>query len=110
MGVMTISAHRPKPGHEAELERVMRAHVPELRKLGLATDRAWTLMRAPDGVLVEIFEWVSQEAIHKAHEHPGVLEMWKRFAACSEIVTLADCDWSKTPFPPLEAVNGVEVI
>jgi hypothetical protein len=41
-------------------------------------------MRAKDGTIVEIFEWVSQEAIAGAHNNPIVLALWKRFeAVCS---------------------------
>ena len=41
-------------------------------------------MRTGDGTVVEVFEWVSQEAIAGAHSNPVVLELWKRFeAVCS---------------------------
>jgi hypothetical protein len=34
--------------------------------------------------VIEVFEWVSQEAIAGAHSNPVVLEVWKRFeAVCS---------------------------
>ena len=33
---------------------------------------------------MEVFEWVSQEAIAGAHHNPAVLQLWKRFeAVCS---------------------------
>ena len=38
-------------------------------------------MRAADGTIIEVFEWVSQEAIASAHSHPVVLELWKKFEA-----------------------------
>jgi hypothetical protein len=38
-------------------------------------------MRAADGTIIEIFEWVSQEAIAGAHANPAVLDLWKRFEA-----------------------------
>jgi len=38
-------------------------------------------MRTADGTIVEIFEWVSLEAIAGAHENPAVLDLWKRFQA-----------------------------
>jgi hypothetical protein len=38
-------------------------------------------MRAADGTMIEVFEWVSQEAIVGAHQNPVVLDLWKRFEA-----------------------------
>ena len=38
-------------------------------------------MRTANGAIVEVFEWVSQEAIAGAHQNPVVLDLWKRFEA-----------------------------
>jgi hypothetical protein len=38
-------------------------------------------MRASDGTIVEVFEWMSQEPIASAHNNPVVLGLWKRFEA-----------------------------
>ncbi|HEY1580986.1 MAG TPA: hypothetical protein VGF82_28290 [Terracidiphilus sp.] len=38
-------------------------------------------MRSADGTIIEIFEWVSQEAIAGAHSNSVVLALWKRFEA-----------------------------
>jgi hypothetical protein len=45
----------------------------------LVADRASIVMRAADGTIIEIFEWVSKEAIAGAHSNPVVLALWKRF-------------------------------
>jgi hypothetical protein len=67
---------------------LVRDHLPPLRSQGLVTERASIVMRAADGTIIEVFEWVSQEAIAGAHSNPVVLELWKRFeAAC----------WYETP-------------
>ena len=60
MGVMVMALFRPKPGKDAELVACMRDHLPVLRAQGLATERPTTILRASDGTLVEIFEWMSQ--------------------------------------------------
>jgi hypothetical protein len=67
------------PGCEQELLELVRNHLPPLRTLGLVTDRASIVMRTADGTIVEIFEWVSQEAIAGAHHNAAVLELWSRF-------------------------------
>ena len=57
----------------------MRNHLPPLRAEGLVTERPSIVMRTADGTIVEVFEWVSQEAIAGAHKNPAVLDLWKRF-------------------------------
>jgi len=62
---------------------LVRNHLAPLQAQGLVTERAPIVMRAADGTVIEIFEWVSQEAIAGAHANPVVLDLWKRFeAAC----------------------------
>jgi hypothetical protein len=81
MGSISVACYRPKPGCEEALLVEVRAHLPPLRAAGLVTERASIVMRAKDGTLIEIFEWVSSEAIAGAHSNPVVLEIWKRFEA-----------------------------
>lgn len=99
-----IAAYRPKPGHEAALLGCVRDHHPILRKEGLVTGREVTVLRAPDGVIVEIFEWKSKEAVESAHHNPAVLALWKRFGDCSTFATLAELPGATTPFPHFEFV------
>jgi hypothetical protein len=84
MGCVVIACYKPKPGREAELLDLVRNHLTPLRAEGLVTDRKPIIMRAADGALVEVFEWISQETIAAAHTNPVVLELWKKFeAVCS---------------------------
>ena len=87
-GVVVIVAYRPKPGKEEELLALVRGRVPTLRKEGLVTGRAPTIMRSRDGTIVEVSEWKSQEAIDAAHKNPNVLAMWNKFFAICECVPL----------------------
>lgn len=89
MGEMMILAYRPKPGRDEALLALVRDHLPGLRRLGLATDRAAQAMRAKDGTILETFEW-EDGAISRAHEHPEVLAMWGRFAEACDYVPLRD--------------------
>ena len=87
-GVCVIVAYRPKAGKEQELLEVVRARVPTLRKEGLVTDRAPTIMRARDGTIIEVSEWRSRAAIEEAHCNPRVLAMWDKFFALCDCVPL----------------------
>ena len=105
MGVIVISAYKPKPGKDTELLEAVKTHVPILRSLGMATDRAVTAMKAKDGTILEVFEWVSSQAIEDAHKNPEVHKMWKDFEGCCEYVRLVDvaeCSGLFAEFTPLE--------
>jgi quinol monooxygenase YgiN len=105
MGQMVVVVYRPKAGRADDLLDLIREHVPILRAEGLATERAPLVMRAADGVLVEIFEWESPEAIERAHTNPTVLALWGRFGECCEYGTLASLPESQRPFSPFQPVT-----
>ena len=105
MGRMVIVAYRPRPGKDAQLLELTREHVPILRSQGLATERAPYAMRSVDGTIIEVFEWVSQQAIRDAHTNPVVLEMWKRYEDACEYVSLTtvkECSDMFAEFDPVE--------
>jgi hypothetical protein len=88
MGSISVACYKPRPGCESELSELVRNHLPPLRAEGLVTERTPIVMRAEDGTIVEVFEWVSKEAILGAHTNPVVQALWKRFeSAC----------WYETP-------------
>ena len=81
MGSISVACYKPKPGCEEALIDLVRDHLPPLRSQGLVTDRPSIVMRTADGIIVEIFEWVSPDAIAGAHQNPVVIGLWKRFEA-----------------------------
>ena len=84
MGSISIACYKPRAGCEEALLALVRNHLPPLRTEGLVTERPSIVMRTVDGTIIEVFEWVSQEAIAGAHQNPVVLDLWKRFeAVCS---------------------------
>lgn len=62
-------------------------------------------MRAPDGAVVECFEWSGREAIETAHSHPEVQSMWKRFGECCDYGTLDDLPNSSVVFAEFERIG-----
>ena len=81
MGSISVACYKPRTGCEESLLELVRNHLPPLRAEGLVTDRQPIVMRTADGTVVEIFEWVSEEAIAGAHQNPAVIDLWKRFEA-----------------------------
>ena len=90
---------------DGQLLAETRDHLPLLRSLGLATDRPSLVLRAPDGSLLEQFEWVSHDAIEAAHEHPEVGAMWSRYEACCTYGTLAGLSNGADLFAEFEYVG-----
>lgn len=105
MGQMVIVVYRARDGQEARALDLIREHVPALRAEGLATERQPVVMRAADGAFVEVFEWVSAEAIEKAHSNAAVQAMWARFGEACEFGTLSSLDESTRMFPSFVPVD-----
>lgn len=104
MGSISVACYKPKPGCEGALLQLVRDHLPPLRAEGLVTDRASIVMRAGDGTIIEVFEWVSQEAIASAHSNSVVLQLWKRFEAVCSYEVPSNVAEFRTAFAHFEPV------
>ena len=102
--VTVLAVYRPKPGKAEALDRLVIEHLPILRAEGLATDHPATVLKAADGTVVEIFEWVSKDAIDRAHANPAVAALWARFAAACDYLPIADLPEAKQIFSPFTRV------
>lgn len=105
MSRTVIAAFKPLPGKEEELIECLAVRLPLLRRLGLATDRANITMRAADGTILDVSEWVDDAAIATAHEAPEVLDLWQRFEACSDYRRLNSLSEAQHDFATFEAVE-----
>jgi quinol monooxygenase YgiN len=105
MGSISVACYKPRPGCEQALLDLVHNHLPPLRAEGLVTDRAPIVMRTADGVIVEIFEWVSQEAIAGAHKNPAVVDLWKRFDAVCVYETPSNLPEFQNMFGHFEPLN-----
>jgi len=110
MGRIVIAAYRPRPGREADLERLVRQHHQRLAAEKLVTERVPVLMRARDGTVIEVFERVSAEAIAAAHENRAVQIMWAEFEQVSEHVPLADSTEARRLFAEFEPLAADEAL
>ena len=88
MGRIVIVAYQPKEGKSAELKKLVRTHVPRLKQEGLVTDREPVILEATNGAIIEVFEWLSAEAIQQAHQNKAVYNMWGEFEAVCTYVPL----------------------
>ena len=104
MGSIAVACYKPRPGCEQALGALVREHLPPLRDQGLVTARESIVMRTADGTIVEVFEWVSQEAITGAHTNPVVLDLWKRFEAVCSFETPSNIPEFQNMFAHFEAL------
>jgi len=102
---LVIVAYRPKPGKAETLKEIVLNHVPDLYKLGLVTDRKPSIMEAGDGTIIEVFEWLSADAIQKAHSNPDVHKMWAAFADACDCVPLNTIGESGDMFAGFKPLN-----
>lgn len=99
-----IACYRPRPGREAELLALVRRHVPDLRRMGYATDHPATILRSrQDGTIVEVFEWADGGA-DRAHGDPVIRALWKRFEEAAAYVSLGQLRESGELFARFERV------
>src|SRR5262249_27311691 len=104
MAYTVIAAYRPKPGQAAELMALVREHVPILRQQGLATAAPPVVLRASDGTLLEILDWVPGEAGAGAHESAEVLALWERLGVACDYVKLGELPEATKLFPDFERI------
>src|ERR1700743_3230893 len=90
MGRTVIVGYKPKPGKEVALKESMKTHLPILAKEDLVRDKESYIMEANDGTIVEVFEWLSEEAIEKARTNPAVLKMWGEYAEVCEYIPVGN--------------------
>src|SRR3954447_18920365 len=104
MGSIAVACYRSRRGCEQALLDLVRNHLPPLRAEGLVTERAPIVMRTADGTIVEVFEWVSKEAIAGAHSNPVVLDLWKKFEAVCFYETPSNLPEFQNMFAHFEAI------
>lgn len=105
MGKIVIVVYRPKKGKEKALLTLIEEHLPILKSQQLVTDRKPVVMRAGDGLIVEIFEWKSSKAIESAHTNAAVQALWGRFSEVCDYDMPANVKEFHNLFSEFEAIN-----
>jgi hypothetical protein len=96
---IVFALYRPNAGKDAELLELVRRHCPTLRKYELITDRAPVICRSENGTIIEVFEWVSDDAHKRVHELPEIAAIWERMAQIGDMPALGSLPEAKHTFP-----------
>ncbi len=106
MGRSVIAVYKPKPGKGAALDAVVARHWSVLKSQGLITDRPAYIMRAADGTIVEVFEWLSPQAIEQAHHNAEVQKLWAVFFDACEFIPVGSLPEAQKLFSEFESVDA----
>ena len=104
MGRFVIAAYKPKQGREQQLLALVRRHGSVLRAEGLISGKPAHVMRAADGTLIEVFEWLTEQAAAQAHTNTSVQALWADFALVCDFPPLASVPEASRPFSHYESV------
>ena len=104
MGRFVIAAYKPKPGQDAALLSAVEKHLTVLKRENLVSDHPTSVMRSSEGVIVEVFEWASADAIKAAHSNPAVGALWSEFSDSCDYVPLNSLPESGRMFAEFDAV------
>jgi hypothetical protein len=104
MGRIVIACYKSKPGKNEALKALMKTHLPRLKQEGLVTDRESIMMEATDGTIIEVFEWISEEAIQNAHTNPAVLQMWGEYGEVCDYVPVGSLAEAANLFSGFEPI------
>ena len=105
MGIIVIVGYKPKSGKKTELQGLMKTHHSILKGENLVTERNPIIAQARDGTIIEIFEWVSSQAMQSAHENKKVLTMWDQYEKVCEYVPISEVPESSELFSGFKPLN-----
>lgn len=85
--IPVVVRYSARPGHEQDLEDMVRRHWNTLHRERLTTDRPAVVVKVDrqPGVFIELFEWASEEAVRTAHDRPPVRDLWDAMEAAGTV-------------------------
>lgn len=101
---VVLAAYKPRLGMEDELLRIVEKHVVTLREEGLVSKRDNYVLRSASGAVIEIFEWLSEEAVEQAHTNKKIGSIWHEINSVADFVSLGDIEECGHPFPHFEVI------
>ena len=105
MGQLAFAMYKPKKGKLAELKKLLKDHIPTLRKYELITNKGAFLVQSTDGTLIEIFEWASEAAKDAAHKHPAIMKIWGPMMPICEFPAMENLPEAAKSFPNFKVIR-----
>lgn len=105
MGIVVMACFRPNKGKQDEVNELLAHNLALLRAKGLVTRRELVTLKAEDGTLVELFEWVSRRALARAEKDDEIQRLWQKFAGISQFVPIAALAEAQQAFSAFEVLD-----
>jgi hypothetical protein len=105
MGQLAFAMYKPKKGKLTTLKKLLKDHIPTLRKYELITDKGAFMIQSTDGTIIEIFEWTSEEAKNAAHRHPAIMKIWGPMMPICEFPHMEDLPEASRSFPNFKIIG-----
>lgn len=109
MGYVVLAPYRVKKENQQEFFDLMKEKRKYFLENGFMTNRLPLLLqsRQDEEIMIDIFEWTSDEHIDKAHQDAGVRKFWTRMDELWEnggfkLNTLKEADISFPNFIPVD--------
>ncbi|HEX5170271.1 MAG TPA: hypothetical protein VFW11_13930 [Cyclobacteriaceae bacterium] len=97
--------YHPRKGKEDELVSMIQTHFPFLRREGFITERKVVGMKAKDGSIMVVFEWMTSDAIDEASTHSGIQKLWTQVSKISDFGKPGTVKELHQVFPDFEALT-----
>jgi quinol monooxygenase YgiN len=102
---VVFALYRPHEGKDVELRKLIKKHIPTLRRLELVTERVPILVKSKNGTYIEIFEWKSAESSAQAHQHPELAQVWEAMGQIADLPALESLEEIQGSFPHFEPID-----
>ena len=102
---LTVSAYRPRPGHDAAVLPHLREEVAALRARGHITARPATISRTREGLYLVVAEWATEQSVNDAHADEVILDLWRRKEQIFEYLAPAELDGMDVPFASFDLIE-----
>jgi hypothetical protein len=102
---LSLSAYRPRAGHEHDVLPHLREEIATLRARGLITDRPAVICRTPRGEFLVIAEWATETSVDEAHADAVILEVWRRKEQLVEYLAPAELAGADAPFASFDVIE-----
>ena len=102
---IVFAIYKPHKNKENELQELISKHVPILKSNKLITDREPLMVQSKNGIYIEIFEWISNDAVEEAHENSEVQKLWDEMEKVCDFTNLESIEEVREYFPQFKSIK-----
>ena len=104
--IFAFAMYKPKKGKSRELKKLLKDHIPTLRKLEFITENPAHILESEDGTIIEVFEWMDEAAKNAAHKHPAVRKIWGPMMDMCTFPAIKDLPEAQKSFPNFKLIGN----